>query len=140
MDKDLGVAADAAAPSAFGSSPVPGLDASHSVTNAQRDLSTPTPGPWSFEHDPSKSESITLQAEGDPCFAQIDPFDGELTARDFANARLIAAAPDMLAALQTMVAYSDRLIAEGHYTHREPRVQELYDMCAAAIAKAEGRQ
>jgi hypothetical protein len=54
-------------------------------------------------------------------------------ARDIANARLIAAAPELLEALQVAVKVLEKPFATiGQY-------QEFYRLSRAAIAKAEGR-
>lgn len=95
-----------------------------------------TPGPWTLETVPTscgvchKVGPFPGKREGDkPRHACLyanypstwNPADNEL----FANARLIAAAPDLLEALQAVVAISDRK-------------HEAWDMAHAAIAKALG--
>ena len=76
-----------------------------------------TPGPWvrDFEDD-------VLSADGDLVAAV---YAGDLDEQED-NARLIAAAPDMLAALELIAASGQRNAA--------------YDACVAAIAKAKGLQ
>jgi hypothetical protein len=86
-------------------------------------MSTHTPGPWGYTYDGSSTWSIGPEA---------DPQDGSVASifdrkdeRARANARLIAAAPDLLAALKYLLELGgddDRRIA-----------------AEAAIAKAEGR-
>lgn len=51
-----------------------------------------------------------------------------------ANARLVAAAPEMLAALKSAVEISDLNWHSGE--RRPPETQKVYDQCVAAIAKA----
>jgi hypothetical protein len=55
-----------------------------------------------------------------------------------ANARLIAAAPDMLAALVNAMAAADDDLKERR-SHREDDCAKAYAMCAAAVAKATGK-
>ncbi len=54
------------------------------------------------------------------------------------NARLSAAAPEMLAALKHAIALADENL-EKHFTGRTGECAKAYAMCAAAIAKAEGK-
>ena len=82
-----------------------------------------TPGPWRIEYEPY-------------CHVRSDA--GCVLASDYtteANARLIAAAPDLLAALQAALAESDRakrdFTAMGHDWAKAAR---------SAIAKAAGQQ
>mgnify|MGYP001572091023 CR=1 FL=1 len=56
---------------------------------------------------------------------------------DEANARLFAAAPELLEALKFAIAV-DTEFHEGHAPMRTPEYQESYDKALAAIAKAEG--
>jgi hypothetical protein len=58
-----------------------------------------------------------------------------------ANARLIAAAPDLLEAVRAQIAYDDRPEAEDVAGTKEAfdRRMRIYDSLKAAIAKAEGR-
>lgn len=88
-----------------------------------------TPGPW-FAND-----SLQLFAETGQHIASLDSstegFEGGTL---YANARLIAAAPDLLAAL---IAFDD---AFSHYCEGDPdsdEVSALYQ-ARAAIAKATG--
>lgn len=81
-----------------------------------------TPGPWSL-----------LPVGGNRRL--IDPGIGEvygLGRTPDANARLIAAAPDLLAALKE---YTDR-----HEAACDPRGLPEYDQACAAITKATGRE
>ena len=52
-----------------------------------------------------------------------------------ANANLIAAAPDLYNALWEVVELSDRTLPPSGRTHE---CQRVYDLCRAALAKAEG--
>lgn len=90
-------------------------------------MSKHTPGPWTVEPPSDQTPHIWITAPTSSGVAKIetcnyDDGQGErLTDEDFANARLIAAAPDMLAALK---------YARSH---------GFIDQVEAAIAKAEGR-
>lgn len=89
-------------------------------------MSKHTPGPWEHEvHELSEGFSAIVYGS-----------NGQRIGTDHlseANARLIAAAPDLLAALRDMVGQHDlnpeRLLSAMH----------LWDAARAAIAKAEGR-
>jgi hypothetical protein len=90
-----------------------------------------TPGPWGVE-----------DYRGDGCRFRVW-HDGILIAKidddgpDFgeADARLIAAAPDLLEALQAAIAISDKYVFDAG---RTAECQSVYDMCSAAIARAIG--
>jgi len=56
-----------------------------------------------------------------------------------ANAHLIAAAPDMLSALQAALALSDKTLKETGATYRTDECQAVYDQVKAAIEKATGK-
>ena len=65
-------------------------------------MSKPTPGPWRASHD--SHGRFQLIADGIP----LDPErDGAQPGEGAANAALIAAAPDLLAALEQLVAWVD---------------------------------
>jgi hypothetical protein len=100
-----------------------------------------TPGPWATEYyedsinivstDPNPELYITLLAH---------PETGELTEQDWANARLVAAAPELLEALKLMLkAYQDGVFTMPGYTPLLERVSEAAHAAKDAIAKAEGR-
>lgn len=81
-----------------------------------------TPGPWWIQQDgvtvcPPKPRGQTII-----CRAATVPLDRK---QREANAALIAAAPDLFAALEAVVAVADRKTVE-------------FDMAHAAIAKARG--
>jgi hypothetical protein len=85
-----------------------------------------TPGPWYANQDcieidgPEGPRDVTLAV-----VLQAD--------NAAADARLIAAAPELLAALKELVAYDDGSNEPEDYGY------ELLQRCKAAIAKAEGR-
>lgn len=86
-----------------------------------------TPGPWKYGYerptaqDPEEQWAIVTIAGGH-IVANVNP-----DSRQDANARLIAAAPDLLAALEAVVFISDRK-------------HDAWDKARAAIAKAKGQQ
>jgi hypothetical protein len=88
-----------------------------------------TPGPWVAEF--SEAVSVLDGERGRVCTINwlkgpYGAFGRKPDAEGEANARLIAAAPDLLAALKAVVAIADRKTDE-------------FDLARAAIAKAEGR-
>jgi hypothetical protein len=93
-----------------------------------------TPGPWFLEGYWDVKSKFDLGGwvssnppAGCPIF-QLEPSVG--TAEEIvANARLIAAAPDLLAALKTLCAAYDACNGDDH---------PAYALARAAIAKAEG--
>lgn len=126
-----------------------------------------TPGPWGYE-DPMGPDILTIVANpSDPAYewiwvaqigtAVIEDDDGKvIDQRPFweheANARLIAAAPDMLEALRRHMAavkalgeFEDgKTLFEGSPTHSQRCFKAWTELdaagkqAAAAIAKAEG--
>lgn len=82
---------------------------------------THTPGPWKFEGPTNTIRSVPANY----WLATMDSWDGAVD--NAANARLIAAAPDLLEALQGVLRVADRKTAE-------------FDAARAAIAKATGER
>ena len=94
-------------------------------------MSKHTPGPWSFYDDSNdgKTNRIEIVAIGKTVARIYHSVPDE----DLPNARLIAAAPELLASLQIMV---DRFIdTEGSFGAWE---NEAIEVARAAIAKATG--
>ncbi len=104
-------------------------------------MSEVTPGPWSVGAQESKPNWIEVTVEGAPdknglcwaspvavCFGTTNPMVDTMAGacHVHANARLIAAAPDLLAAAKAVRATN-------------PRWNEDWDALVAAIDKAEGR-
>jgi hypothetical protein len=88
-------------------------------------MTTHTPGPWRVVTDPRKSSKLPLIATASETPYVVTAVHG--SPRE-ANARLIAAAPELLAALQDLL-----LVAEEELDrHRTPEI----GMARAAIAKA----
>lgn len=94
-----------------------------------------TPGPWTIEPD-DWDHDIVVEATHDCQYHPVAKLDHNPSCRTFeevvANARLIAAAPDLLEALKTVM---EALIADLPQAEGGPTVQGAL----AAIAKAEGR-
>lgn len=90
-----------------------------------------TPGPWVASHN--SWETSTVYADGRvvaECLIDADVSEEnqhELEPIKEANARLIAAAPELLEALQEVIAISDRK-------------HDAWDKAKAAIARATGDQ
>lgn len=100
-----------------------------------------TPGPWFLEPPSEQTPHIWISAPTSSVIAKIeicDYDDGEgehLTGEDWANADLIAAAPDLLEALKDLLEDTQ---------HRDHDCGDDPENCPvlrarAAIAKAEGR-
>jgi hypothetical protein len=107
-----------------------------------------TPGPWRVDESHDRSDGVYVEVDGRDCYvceiggAVWDASEGlfQLTPEDVANARLIAAAPDLYAALIAMVA----CVTDDHgAVSPEPADRRVWldNLVAAreAIAKAEGR-
>ena len=96
-----------------------------------------TPGPWHIANSFSRTEfgryRLAIYPNSDmqhPHVSVSAPDDDAMT-EVTANARLIAAAPDMLAALQNLLNYT------GGWDLKDP--EHPIVAARAAIAKAEGR-
>lgn len=86
-----------------------------------------TPGPWAFVAEGTAYAINTHDSEGHVDAYIADTIGGLGPDVDLANARLIAAAPDLLYALEfVMSAHGEQLSTAFEYAQR-------------AIAKAEGR-
>lgn len=87
-----------------------------------------TPGPWTAEpEEMSDGRGIAIVAPGE-IVATILPEDGPADAQDYANARLIAAAPELLAALQRVaeiVTSGDNFSAEPFYGTEHAQIRAL---------------
>lgn len=104
-----------------------------------------TPGPWVIYddgHDEDTASDIIMARVGDENY-DIAEMSTERPLRERkANAALIAAAPDLLAALSDAVEFMHRALAGANLKatgyDREAGVEE-YQAALAAITKAEGR-
>lgn len=93
-----------------------------------------TAGPWSLGVD-RRGDRMVFGSCRHLATVPIDQLDPK---EDRANARLIAAAPDLLEALTVMLKGDEM----GEYECQRqgfPRLSKRWEMARAAIAKAEGR-
>jgi hypothetical protein len=92
-----------------------------------------TPGPWEWDGDPS-NDLIHYREENAPWLTsndgRIPVIRGDVSVANLADARLIAAAPDLLAALNGLMG------AYGAADGRNGNSGECWDSARAAIAKA----
>ena len=102
-------------------------------------MSGHTPGPWDIIPDASNQNDRRITAKGQAHIAKVYGW-AEL---ETTNAHLIAAAPDMLAALEMahifiadQFVYAEAQALEGEYVSSEAR-DPWYAICNA-IAKAKG--
>ena len=89
--------------------------------------STHTPGPWGLSKTEWASHAVLADDDVEVCFVCAGEHDAET---ELANARLIAAAPDMLAALRAMVTAEKYGTTATH----DSAMMAVRD----ALAKAEG--
>ncbi|MBP8176362.1 MAG: hypothetical protein KAX77_01235 [Xanthomonadales bacterium] len=93
-------------------------------------MSAHTPGPWELDHG-DDGDNFTIRADGEfvTRLTKSRYTDDRRDPEAYANAALIAAAPDLLAALRAMI--GDGVTIE-QFHNREV-------LARAAIARAEGR-
>ena len=106
-----------------------------------------TPGPWHSAMKSEKSWNIGVYTEGGDEVAHIAVKSAFAAPRRDADARLIAAAPELYDALRELL--TDMVIAQGNMrkaAKRDPAwegcaeiIQPRIDAARAAIAKAEGK-
>lgn len=101
-------------------------------------------GPWKVQHEFDYEPSFVV-ADGEQDIAEVCPFENGV---GLANARLIAAAPDLLAALKIAQEhisqyrkYSDEMskIGRGLSISSEYQPEYADNIIKDAISKAEGR-
>jgi hypothetical protein len=94
-------------------------------------MSTHTVGPWTFKYEPQSdgsAEAFEIHAHGATLIGACSCCNGAFISDDAeGNARLIAAAPDLLDALELIV--KDKVVSEDG---------EFGKVVFAAIAKARG--
>lgn len=101
-----------------------------------------TPGPWRVAKTGTPSKRIFA---GDELIATIRHFFrgadaiGPLPSQATANARLIAAAPDLLEACKQTLAEMRAYVGESEFDKSDPS-QFVFDLLKSAIAKAEGKE
>jgi hypothetical protein len=96
----------------------------------------PTPGPWTCNDSGMVRGPGERDADGPPfvCDVALDCSMG-LSARELANARLIAVAPTMLEALNSLIASVEEDVPLGSVTRH---FRDALDDARAAIAQAKG--
>lgn len=104
-------------------------------------MSKHTPGPWRIKKQKNGRDFEVIGADGFFIFeTDVAMFDGEM---EEANARLIAAAPDMLEALEAaarvMSHIRDAAIADPLKYVPISAYKEGYNKVRAAIRKARGK-
>lgn len=108
-------------------------------------MSAHTPGPWIVDEDdplcvgtpkswyPKQVYDVVTVLEGG------DEYTAKANRKAEANARLIAAAPDLLEALKAIIAERDRFLIPDQENAPAGTLDYLYNNGRAAIAKAEGK-
>ena len=96
---------------------------------------THTPGPWAFKMTGWQTNPAAVYSPRRPGAVACIPARTSVPLDEqSANARLIAAAPELLAALESAQAW----IARAGYTDRD-KWQSVQEQARAAIAKAKGK-
>ena len=90
-----------------------------------------TPGPWNYQEESDAYTHIVRDSDGKYVCGCSQHTSGDAEA----NARLIAAAPELLAACKLIAAY----VANGDADCRSNTFMAALQQGNAAIAKAEGR-
>lgn len=98
-----------------------------------------TPGPWRSQVTRGEYAQVFAGNESQPV-AEIATSHGDTFGpRERANAHLIAAAPDLLAALRAIAESSGRYDDPEHDADPIEHALVMRDIALGAIAKAEGR-
>lgn len=105
-------------------------------------MSKHTPGPWLVKPAVEFADSAAIVNDRNYCIARLNRSQ---LLPELANARLIAAAPDLLAALDGLTRHSENInrafYVEGTAKAMRPAMQgqkELLQAARAAIARANG--
>lgn len=93
-----------------------------------------TPGPWAI-FDAGRDDNLFVEGIGSVCKIARKGPDGRNRELEMANARLIAAAPEMLEALEAIRTLSAYMISPGGGAGTLMKIEQLAD---AAIRKAKG--
>ena len=94
-----------------------------------------TPGPWKLNNNIGHKGELGILADAAPCIIAIMGNQKAWPIEAEANANLIAAAPDLLNALELALATIERLKPPTPYDS----TQGTRDVINAAIAKAQGK-
>ena len=95
-----------------------------------------TPGPWHTGNAPSGGHSLFIYDSRGYVVAKPSYHGGSTNAEVAANARLISAAPELLAALENTLA---QLLKMWQHDHSNPLYAVLQEV-RAGIAKVEGNR
>lgn len=99
-----------------------------------------TPGPWCFQFTEENGECFVIANNLGGMVGAALPWPTEIEARDFrrviANARLIAAAPDLFAALNGLIDRHSALVASGDCGFWDVENEDEMKAARAAILKA----
>lgn len=115
-------------------SPDPAHDLGAGARGATSDASGFTPGPWELYNEDLRGGQYWVVAIPGPDFETIDLHADE---NGEANARLIAAAPDLYAALKEFDRLMLIIVSAVHHADplAEPAVRDLVKAARAALAK-----
>ena len=109
-----------------------------SQAKANRENAKHTHGPWAYHNTPTPF--IHVNAGGLPiCQIYTSTAHGQSMGEQFANARLIAAAPEMLAALDGLAAQVRPLLTELDIDgFQHSALKDAYDFACKVAGKATG--
>lgn len=96
-----------------------------------------TPGPWEARHWGAADHEME---DGETAFIVTAAESSGLLSRSNADARLIAAAPDLLAALKALLPVAEAFERQASKGAGGRRGGAVFAAVRAAIAKAEGRE
>ena len=94
-----------------------------------------TPGPWTMNRHPGHPHGLAIITKDIAPGAWLAEVVAYTNGTHYANARLIAAAPDLLAALADLLAEFNQHVPEDCAC---PKARSAADNARAAIAKARG--
>ena len=98
-------------------------------------MSTHTPGPWTYDADSWEVRAPSRFRKAEIAIVEVgwnEPFESE----QLANARLIAVSPELLKALQDLVANQDAANAAAGFKPEQRLAMPYLKTARAAIAKA----
>lgn len=107
----------------------------------KRIAALPTPGPWRIVEDRATAYILPQLGNDDTCITSVSlKGNGQNYSKNMANAKLIAAAPEMLEALEATLAEFMHYRPQGgtHPMLGGKRADEVEAQAKAAIAKARG--
>lgn len=119
------------------------MNTENTQTNASAATTAHTPGPWNQAVPCSSNYNTIRHIESDGfTVSDVNCGAGEISQTEaLANARLIAAAPDLLELLEGLLATAESVDAGNKAQHGRNChgfATALFDKCHAAIARAKG--